>query len=141
MATWYVALFSKWTTVGGRNEMQCALDFPAEWTDFTGQPDDQIKNRSIAYCFMALGRVSDAVLASIQANPHYQILARWEDADVPSFDNRQSTVTLAQKNAFVTYFNTEYGIDVSKIPVIANSVGRTRQAVLRDIVQDMRSLR
>ncbi len=141
MASWQIAVFSKWTGVG-RNDFQVALTYPADWSDLCGQDDAVIKLRSGNYCVLALGRVDDATLAAINADAHYLILARYElDVITPSFDNRQSNVTLAQKNAFVTFFSTEYGIDVSKIPVIANAVGRTRMQVLRDIVVDMRALR
>jgi hypothetical protein len=140
VATWNIALFTKWSGVS-RNDMTVAQSYPAEWTDLGQQTDGFIKNRSAAFCTMALGRVDDATLAAIQADTHYQILARYEDASSPSFDNRQSIITTGQRDAFVTYFSTEFGIAVGKIPVIQAAPGRTRQAVLIDIVQDLRALR
>lgn len=146
MAYWKVATFTRWTTIASVNHMAVALAYPcgdwgqeSGWTDIVGQTDAQINSRPIAYATMALGKLDDATLAALQANTHYLLLARWEaDAETPSFDNRENVVTTAQRNAFVAYFSAEFGIDVSRIPVVANSVGRTRRAVLRDIVFDLR---
>ena len=144
MARWMIATFTKWSTVNTINEMQVALDYPSTghgWVDVTGQKDLDIKNRSGNYCALVLGELSDAQLTAFQADAHYIILVRWEsNTDTPSFDNRDSVVTTTQKNAFVTYFANEFGINVAKVPVIANAVGQTRRAVLRDIVIDLRGL-
>lgn len=139
MATWNVVLFTKWVGTG-RNDMAVALSYPAEWTDLGQQDDTAIQARSVAFCTMAWGKILDAVLTAIQADSHYQILARWDEPDGAVFDNRQSAVTVAQRDAFVAYFQTEFGINVAKIPIIQNSPGRTRRAVIVDIVQDLRRL-
>lgn len=140
MASWNVGVFTKWTG-SGRNDMAVAA-FGGVWTDLGQQSDANIaQKRALAYCTLAHGLINDAQLAAIQADSHYLILVRWEETmGTPSFDNRLGIVTTTQKNAFVTYFQNEFGIDVSKIPVIANSVGKTRKAVLRDIVADLKAL-
>jgi hypothetical protein len=148
MANWKIVLFTKWSTVNGRNVLTVAETYPGTdlgqesgWTDLGQQDGPIITARDALYCTMALGKINDAQLTAIQADAHYQILARWEaDVAVPSFDNRQSIITAAQRDAFVTYFQSEFGINVAKIPVIQNSPGRTRQAVIIDVVQDLRNL-
>ena len=147
MATWMIATFTKWTTVKDVSEMQVAIDYPSKghgWADVTGQTDLDIKNRSGNYCALVIGELDDAQLTAFQADTRYIILARWEHVEpgkTPSFDNRDATVTTAQKNAFVTYFADEFGINVAKVPVIANAVGQPRKGVLRDIVSDLRKLK
>lgn len=143
MARWNIGLFSKWVGVG-ENRMAVADTYAGAWTD-VGQQDDTaiVTKKAVAYCTLVLGEVDDATLAAIQADSHYLILVRWEITAPgvnPSFDNRLNTVTSNQRDAFVAYFLAEFGISVAKIPVIQNSVGRTRIAVLRDIVQNIREL-
>lgn len=149
MSLWHVAIFDHWLTdENGRNYYQAMVLFPAGdwgeesgWTDLAGQDDGAIQLRSGAFCGLLRGKIDDATLTALQADARYLILVRWEaDVDVPSFDNRQSVVTTNQKNTFVAYFQAEFGIDVGAIPVIANSVGRTRRQVLIDVREDMRNL-
>jgi hypothetical protein len=149
MAVYKIVLFTKWSTVNGRNVMAVAETYPspsslgqeAGWTDLGQQDGPIITARSALYCTMALGKIDDAMLTAINADTHYMPLARWEvDVATPSFDNRQNIITTVQRDAFIAYFLSEFGINTAKIPVINNSPGRTRQAVLIDIVQDLRNL-
>lgn len=142
MATWNIGLFSKWAGVVGRNDPAISLAYAGAWTDLGQQSDANISARkALAYCTLMHGLINDATLTAIQADSHYLILVRWEETmGTPSFDNRLGIVTTTQKNAFVTYFQNEFGINVAKIPVIANSAGKTRRVVLRDIVADLKAL-
>lgn len=61
-----------WRQVAGVNEMAVALDYPASWSDATGQPDENILPEPNV--FVAHGEVSEAQMAALEADDRYVVL-------------------------------------------------------------------
>jgi hypothetical protein len=63
-------VLTPWSQVGNRNEMAVVLDYPASWTDVTGQinilPDPNL--------LVAYGELSGAQLETLLADNAYAVL-------------------------------------------------------------------
>lgn len=95
-----------WQTTGNENRMRVALDYPATWTDVTGQRDGDV---AAAGRFVACGEVSAAQLTALRANPAYAVL--WSAADEAEPAPLDSTAL----NAVRTALAAVYAPDVAKL--------------------------
>lgn len=95
-----------WQTTGNENRMRVAIDYPATWTDVTGQRDGDV---AAAGRFVAYGEVSAAQLTALRANPAYAVL--WSAADEAEPAPLDSTAL----NAVRTALAAVYAPDVAKL--------------------------
>lgn len=74
-----VEVLTAWQVVGGDNEMAVALDYPASWSDATGQIDANIPPSP--NLFIALGVVDAATLDVLDSDTNYLVLTAEEVID------------------------------------------------------------
>jgi hypothetical protein len=121
-----------WERVGNTNEMQVALNYPATWTDVTGQHDEYILNGVTA--FVAAGeKLSDAQMAALLADARFVVLWSETETDAPpapadltapqvdALKTKIAAVTHSDVAAFVT--------DATAAPLVI--AGRLVEAQLR----------
>jgi hypothetical protein len=121
-----------WERVGNTNEMQVALNYPATWTDVTGQHDAYILHGVTA--FVARGeRLSDAQMTALAADARFVVLWSGDDGDEPpapadltapqvdALKTKIAAVTHSDVAAFVT--------DATAAPLVI--AGRLVEAQLR----------
>lgn len=68
-----ITVLTPWKKTAGHNSMQVAEDYPAEWTEITGQQDLWIASGLTS--FVAFGKVADAQATALLADPDYVVLA------------------------------------------------------------------
>lgn len=115
-----------WRRVNGVNEMAVALDYPASWTDATGQHDEYILNGVEA--FVAYGEVSEAQMAALEADARYAVL--WSAADEAE---PPDALTPEQVTALQTRLQTAYHSDVAKLVTLEATAPLAVSAALREV--------
>lgn len=77
-----VRVLTPWRKVNGINEMAVAVDYPAAWSDATGQTNEDIDDG--LDLLVVQGDVSEAQLTTIQADSRYPILISGNADEAPA---------------------------------------------------------
>lgn len=93
--TKHCEVLTTWQRSVGRNEMSVAADYPATWTDVTGQQGELIN--AGADVFVARGEVSDAQLSALQADPNYAVIWAMDEPNAPPELTSQQIALLREK--------------------------------------------
>jgi hypothetical protein len=67
-----ITVLTDWLTDANGNHIHVAELYPGEWTDITGQPDEEIT--PTPNVFIAQGRISDATFTALAADSQFLIL-------------------------------------------------------------------
>jgi hypothetical protein len=79
MATYRCEVVTPWNTdMPGFNEQGVALDYPAVWSDVTGQPDENLVPDPNVFVSRGEG-LSDAQMTALEADARYVVL--WSEAE------------------------------------------------------------
>lgn len=125
----YLTVLSPWDKTAGHNSMSIATDYPAEWTDITGQFDRDIADGLTM--FVAFGTVSDAQATTIAADAKYVILSNVTKPEEGVATPTPPDLTAPQVTALKSTLTTKISADVAALAV--ESTVKPEQIVSRII--------